>query len=50
MWMLTAILIIGGVVPELEAALYNGYAALLLLGVGWTLVTLVFAQRRPAAA
>ena len=46
----TPIIIIGGVVPELEAALYNAYAALLLLGAGWTLLSLVFAQRRPVAA
>jgi hypothetical protein len=46
----TPIIVIVGVVPELEAALYYAYVALLLLGAGGTLRGLVFAQRRPAAA
>jgi hypothetical protein len=50
LWTVTPIIIIVGVVPELEAALYYAYVALLLLGAGWTFLALVFAQRRPAAA
>ena len=50
LWTLTPVVIIVGVVPELEAALYYAYVVLLLIGAGWTLLTLVFAQRRPAAA
>ena len=50
LWTLTPIIVIVGVVPELEAALYYAHVALLLLGAGWILLTLVFAQRRPAAA
>ena len=45
----TPIMIIVGVVPELEAALYYAMVVLLLLAAGWTLLSLVFAQRRPAA-
>jgi hypothetical protein len=44
------IVIILGVAPELEAALYFTYVVLMLLGAGWTLLFLVFAQRRPASA
>jgi len=39
-----------GVAPNLEAALYFTYVALILLGAGWALLELVFAQRRPASA
>ncbi len=44
------IIIIVGVVPELEAALYYALVVLLLLAAGWTLLSLVYAQRRPAVA
>ncbi len=50
LWTLTPIVIIVGVVPELEAALYYALVVLYLLGAGWTFLTLVFAQRRPATA
>jgi hypothetical protein len=49
-WTLTPIIIIVGVVPDLEVALYYAHVALLLFGAGWTLLTLVFAQRRPVEA
>jgi hypothetical protein len=42
------IVIVLGLAPELEAALYFTYVVLILLGAGWTLLLLVFAQRRPA--
>lgn len=44
------IIIMLGVGPDLEAALYFTYVALILLGAGWALLGLVFAQRRPASA
>ncbi len=44
------VIIIVGLVPELEAALYYAVVVLLLLAAGWTLLGLVFAQRQPAAA
>jgi hypothetical protein len=44
------IIIILGVAPELEAALYFTVVVLFLLGAGWILLALVFAQRRPASA
>jgi hypothetical protein len=44
------IIIMLGVAPGLEAALYFTYVALILLGAGWALLGLVFAQRRPASA
>jgi hypothetical protein len=47
---LVPIVIILGVAPDLEAALYLTYVVLILLGAGWTLLWLVFMQRRPAAA
>jgi hypothetical protein len=50
LWTLTPVVIIAGVVPELEAALYYALVALYLFGAGWTLLSMVFAQRRPAAA
>jgi hypothetical protein len=43
------IVIVLGVAPELEAALYFTVVVLLLLGAGWILLALVFAQRRPAS-
>jgi hypothetical protein len=39
-----------GVAPGLEAALYFTVVVLILLGAGWSLLGLVFAQRRPASA
>jgi hypothetical protein len=48
--MLIPILIIVGVSPNLDAALYYALVVLLLLAAGWTLLGLVFAQRRPAPA
>ena len=44
------IIIMLGVAPDLEAALYFTYVVLILLGAGWALLELVFAQRRPASA
>jgi hypothetical protein len=45
----TPIIIVLGVQPDLEAALYYVAVVLLLLGAGWTLLGLVFAQRSPAS-
>ena len=45
--LLTPIIILLGVVPDLEAALYYAYLVLILLAAGWTLLGLVFAQRLP---
>ncbi|MEE4360079.1 MAG: hypothetical protein V2I63_00995, partial [Pseudomonadales bacterium] len=39
-----------GVAPDLEAALYFTIVVLNLLGAGWILLELVFAQRQPASA
>lgn len=47
---LTPIIVMLGVAPELEAALFFTLVVLILLGAGWTLLGLVFAQRRPASA
>jgi hypothetical protein len=44
------IIIILGVTPDLEAALYFTVVVLILLGAGATLLGLVFSQRRPASA
>jgi hypothetical protein len=44
------IIIVLGVAPDLEAALYFTVVVLILLGAGWTLLGLVFMQRRPASA
>ena len=44
------IVIVLGVAPELEAALYFTVVVLILLGAGWVLLGLVFAQRLPASA
>ncbi len=49
-WTLSPIVIIVGVVPEFEAALYYAVVALYLVGAGWTLLTLVFLGRRPESA
>jgi hypothetical protein len=42
--------IVLGVAPELEAALYFTVLVLILLLAAWALMSLVFAQRRPATA
>jgi hypothetical protein len=44
------IIIMLGVAPDLEAALYFTVVVLILLGAGATLLGLVFSQRRPASA
>jgi hypothetical protein len=49
-WVVIPIIVLLGVAPELEAALYFTYLVLLLLGTGSILLMLVFAQRRPASA
>jgi Na+/melibiose symporter-like transporter len=48
--LLPPVIILLGVVPDLEAALYYAVVVLILLGAGWTLLSLVFAQRLPASA
>ena len=48
--LLTPVVIVLGVVPELEAALYYAVVVLILLGAGWALLGLVFAQRAPTRA
>ena len=47
---LTPVAILLGVAPDLEAALYYALSVLILLGAGWTLLDMVFAQRGPASA
>ena len=47
---ITPVVIVLGLAPELEAALYFAAVVLILLGAGWFLLDLVFAQRRPATA
>jgi hypothetical protein len=44
------IVIVLGVAPELEAALYFTVLVLILLVAAWSLLSLVFMQRRPASA
>jgi hypothetical protein len=44
---LAPIVIVLGVAPDLEAALYFTVLVLILLGAAWALMSLVFAQRRP---
>ena len=44
------IVIVLGVAPELETALYFTVVVLLLVQAAWTLLWLVFSQRRPASA
>jgi len=44
------IIIVLGVAPDLEAALYFTVVVLILVGTGLTLLGLVFTQRRPASA
>ena len=48
--LITPIVILLGVVPDLEAALYYALVVLILLGAGWSLLGLVFAQRLPESA
>jgi hypothetical protein len=48
--LITPVVIILGLVPELEAALYFAAVVLILLGAGWFLLVLVFAQRPPMTA
>jgi hypothetical protein len=48
--LLTPIVIVLGVVPDLEAALYYALVALFLLLAGMALLGLVFAQRVPESA
>ena len=45
---LTPIVIILGLAPDLEAALYFTVVVLVLLGAAWTLLWLVYMERRPA--
>jgi hypothetical protein len=47
---IAVILIVLGLRPELEAALYRTVVVLVLLGAGGTLLELVYWQRRPRAA
>ena len=47
---LALIAIVLGVAPELEAALYFTVVVLLLVQAAWTLLWLVFSQRRPQTA
>jgi hypothetical protein len=46
--LITPVVIILGLASELEAALYFAAVVLILLGAGWFLLYLVFAQRPPA--
>jgi hypothetical protein len=46
--LLIPVVIILGLVPGLEAGLYFTEAVLILLGAGWALLGLVYAQRSPA--
>ena len=48
--LLVPIVIVLGLAPELEAALYFADVVMILLGAGLTLIQLVFAPRRPATA
>jgi hypothetical protein len=54
LWAIATIVALGaivlGVLPDLEAALYFTVVVLIMLGAGFTLLELVFAQRRPTAA
>ena len=47
---LTPIVIMLGVAPDLDAALSFTYVVLILLGARWTLLSMVFAERSPASA
>jgi hypothetical protein len=48
--LITPVVIVLGLAPELEAALYFAGVVLILLGARWFLLDLVFAQRPPATA
>jgi len=48
--LLSLMVIVLGLAPELEAALYFTVIVLILLAAGWILLALVFAQRRPETA
>jgi hypothetical protein len=48
--LLTPIVIVLGLAPDLEAALYFTVVVLILLGAGWALLGLVFMPRRPVGA
>jgi hypothetical protein len=54
LWAIATIVALGtivlGLVPELEAALYFTVVVLIMLGAGFTLLELVFSQRRSATA
>jgi p-aminobenzoyl-glutamate transporter AbgT len=43
--LITPVIIVLGLAPELEAALYFAAVVLILLGAGWFLLDLVFAPR-----
>jgi uncharacterized membrane protein len=47
---LAPVVIVLGVAPDLEAALYFTVLVLILLLAAWSLMSLVFAQRRPQPA
>jgi hypothetical protein len=47
---LAPIVVLLGVAPDLEAALYFTVVVLILLGAAWVLLSLVLSQRRPASA
>jgi hypothetical protein len=47
-WVVTPIVIVLGLAPDLEAALYFTVVVLILLGATWTLLELVLLERRPA--
>jgi hypothetical protein len=47
---LALIAIVLGVAPDLEAALYFTVVVLFLVQAAWTLLWLVFMERRPATA
>ena len=48
--LIAVVLIVLGLRPELEAALYRTVVVLFLLGAGGTLLELVYSQRRPQTA
>ena len=47
---LAPIVVVLGVAPELETALYFAVVVLILLGAAWLLLELVFSQRLPESA
>jgi hypothetical protein len=47
---LAPIILMLGLASDLEAALYFTYVVLILLGAGWTLLWLVFMERRQHTA